>query len=786
MKLKRHAICVAAFISLLAASFCILYDPFRLITPVKTAYLKESGRNAALPGRTIMNLDNWEDHHFYHCCEGTPTGYLQYHFSGRAILGARICAVFACPDGESSASYSLDNRDYHIMEPVRQIQGYRDYMLDFRNTGIASSNLWLRANLFGRRGWCNLAGYSAEVYSREGPGRNAAARAGFFALFFTAAFCALLMLAYLHGNVMRKLFALPADRALTMSFYVISITLLCLLFPVLRILFPAYFGFNAIVEMYSLPLLGWRMLFLSGIFAIIAYVTGLTVNMTGVHAGEYRRSRFLLLLCFFFGIFYFLNNQITGDGAQYISWLHSVFIDHDLDFKNETGYITMAGWGTGVLDVLPTRIGTPLAWLPLYAATHAVVSGLNALKAAHLEANGWSFPYVASVTFTSCAASFCGLVVSYKLLRRFFSFSAAMPAAALAYLGTPIFTWTFVHPSYTHAVDFCIVALFSHRWITTFGGRTFRQWAILAVMFFFLVIVREQNIFFGLLLIIEAIARYAGRDRVTFKLWAFLRDYLLFLSVFAGCLALLILAAFQGGFAGQFLFASRISNFNPLQCMRVIHTILFYPTTGLLSAAPLINLSLLGLICAPFVYTTKGEKTAAITTGFLLVFLAEFAYISLNLNPAVLRFNIGARYFINVTFLFMLGLCFLFEYASRIRAAGVFLKAAAWSAVIYYLFLNIQYQGHTITYLGESLPFMQVLGRQVDTAYNIIPDALTRRLFWSEPKIIALFIETGKQTLCYAIFVISLFAACWMLFTLVMASAAPFTYARGSKEKAGT
>ena len=768
MKLKRHIIVIVILTSLLIASFCVLYDPFKLIVPVKTIYLKEPNKNISLPNRTVMNLDNWENHHFYHCCEDKPPGYLLYHFPGKAILGARISVNFDCSDGDFSISYSLDNQNYQIMEPAHQIQSYRDYVLDFKDTKVKPANLWLKTNLFGRRGWCNLVSYSAEVYSLEGSRNNAMAATGFFVIFFIVALCVVVSLAYLHSKVMQKLFFIPKDFALTMSFYVISMFSLFLLFPVFRVLFPNFLGFNTITEMYSLLLLSWRVLFLSSIFVLIAYSTCLSSRVTLIQNNEYRISRFILLLCFFYGVIYFFNNQITGDGAQYFSWLHSIFIDHDINFKNEVEYITMAGWGTGVLQILPTRIGTCLAWLPLYAGTHFVLLGLKAIKATNFEVNGWTLPYFTSVTFTSLIASFCGLVISYKLLRRFFSFSVALLSATMVYLGTPIFTWTFVHPSYNHAVDFCIVSVFIYYWITTFNSRTFRQWMILGMIFFFLVIIREQNIFFGFLLIAEAIVRYSNRDRKKFRFSVFLRDYVLFLFIFTGGLAVLAFLAFEGGFLKNFLYASSLSYFNPLQSLRVIYVLLFYPTTGLLTATPLVNLSFFGIISI-FLLHKKPKRTLFLTTiGFLLIFLAEFIYLTFNFNPTILQFNIGARYFINITFLLMLGLGFLFEYVSKYRIASLFFKTLAWIAIIYYLLLNIQYQGHIITYLGEGSPLKQILSQQINLAYRLIPDALTKRIFWSEPKLISYFVEWNRYTFFYYVFVVVLFIFCFKIFTWIM------------------
>lgn len=767
MKFERQSVGLFLLISLLIGFFYLSYDPFRLINPVKTTYLKEPNKVVDMPNRIAFNLDNWNNHHFYNCNKEQTPGYLLYSFAGKRILGAHIYSSFASSQGdEYSVSYSFNNKDYRIIEPIRRIQSAYEYIIDFTaNDGEKPSNLWLKTTLLGRNGWCNLVNYSAEVYSSGGAKKNGIALFGVYIFLFMTAFLSAALFIFIFNIFLQKIFLILLKESLRLSLYFAAIFFLFLLFPLLRVVFPTQLGFNPFLEIYSAPLFYWRSVFLVGLFIIIAAVTTFPSQDIFMKNNGDKVSIIVLMLCFFFGVLFFFNNTICGDGAQYYAWLRSLVIDHDLIFKNETEYMIPAEFAGGVIGVIPTRLGVCVAWFPLYVVAHLVVVVLKALKFTHFEANGWSEPYMASVFFTSLLASFAGLVLCYKMLRRYFTYSISFLAVVMIYLGSAIFTWTFVHPTYNHAVDFFITTLFIYYWSLTWGYRNPRQWCILGLIFFSTVLVREQNILFGVLLVMEAIVDYCKRDKKRFRFLEFSRGYLNFLYIFIAGMAILAILAFKGGFINNFLFASKVAKANSFMGLQSIVTLLFYPTTGIFTATPIVVFSFMGIVLSVCYYKKYPAKLILIAVGIFLVFLLEFGVLALNYSPKLFHFNIGARYFINSTLLFMLGLGFLFDSLAKQRFAGLFVKAISWCAVIYYLLLNLQYQA--LTYLTE-WSSSKVILKQLGLAYTLIPEVLTKYIFWSRPKMISYVMEINAYKLFYCFFVILLFISCVFILNKIL------------------
>ena len=80
---------------------------------------------------------------------------------------------------------------------------------------------------------------------------------------------------------------------------------------------------------------------------------------------------------------------LSADGPGYFSYLRSVLIDGDLDFRNEyerLGYCVEGDTPTGLMCFLPwiqnptstglvgnpLSVGTPLLWAPFYLTAHTI------------------------------------------------------------------------------------------------------------------------------------------------------------------------------------------------------------------------------------------------------------------------------------------------------------------------------------------------------------------------------------------------------------------------------
>ena len=282
---------------------------------------------------------------------------------------------------------------------------------------------------------------------------------------------------------------------------------------------------------------------------------------------------FLLLLPFS------LPRIYATDEVQYYAYLRSIYFDGDLDFRDEYEHFARIGEQqrppdpairnallredalnpnpiTGKLrNVAP--VGSALMWSPGFALADMGVRLARALGSG-VAADGYSRPYIWSVCLMSALYALGGLLLSYRLARRFTgSFAAALATIAI-WLATPLVMYTFILMPWSHATGFFLFALFLTIWAGTgqdgspwglVGAperRSPRAWALLGLVGGLMTITREQ---LGLLLLLpaaEALIGYVNllRERRGDALRRLLRGHALFVALFA--LALVPqLAAYQ-------------------------------------------------------------------------------------------------------------------------------------------------------------------------------------------------------------------------------------------------
>jgi hypothetical protein len=263
------------------------------------------------------------------------------------------------------------------------------------------------------------------------------------------------------------------------------------------------------------------------------------------------------------------------DEVQYYSYLRSVYFDHDLDFRNEYEHFAAVGEqqrppdpavrnallridaqnpnpATGKLrNVAP--IGSAIMWAPGFVLADLGVRAANALGA-QIPADGYSRPYIWAICFMSALYSLGGLLLSYRLARRFAGAFAAALATITIWLASPLVMYTFILMPWSHTSGFFLFALFLTVWLgpSDEGRRTndadhptpdtrhfsLRRWALLGLIGGLMTITREQ---LGLLLIIpaaEAILAYATlvRGRRWDAARRLLAGHALFVALFAATL----------------------------------------------------------------------------------------------------------------------------------------------------------------------------------------------------------------------------------------------------------
>lgn len=208
--------------------------------------------------------------------------------------------------------------------------------------------------------------------------------------------------------------------------------------------------------------------------------------------GVFAEKLLLALLPLSLAALYLQPQRVASDGIFYFAPLHSLVVDHDLDFENEyrvlgarPGYFQRTVTGR-----LPNNysIGPALAWLPSYLVAHGL-AGLGLYRP-----TGFGYPYFSAIATTSALVGFLGVVFVYRLVLAYFDEKVAIAASLLTWLGTFHVWYMVFEPSMSHALAMSTVAgflLLTHRGIR--GGRSFFVAGLVGGL---VALMRWQNVLF--------------------------------------------------------------------------------------------------------------------------------------------------------------------------------------------------------------------------------------------------------------------------------------------------
>lgn len=180
------------------------------------------------------------------------------------------------------------------------------------------------------------------------------------------------------------------------------------------------------------------------------------------------------------------------DEVQYFAYLRSLYFDGDLDFRNEYEHFAQIGERqrppdpavrnallradaqnpnptTGKLrNVAP--VGSALLWAPGFALADAGVLLANALGAG-IARDGFARPYIWAVCLMSALYALGGLLLSYRLARRFAGAFAAALATIAIWLATPLLMYTYILMPWSHPAGFFLFALFLTLWMRIYHSQ---------------------------------------------------------------------------------------------------------------------------------------------------------------------------------------------------------------------------------------------------------------------------------------------------------------------------
>ena len=211
----------------------------------------------------------------------------------------------------------------------------------------------------------------------------------------------------------------------------------------------------------------------------------------------------------------------ASDEIEYFAYLRSLYFDRDLSFDNEYRYFydhgiaqggQMRSDGTGRRGDLFHRtflenttatglrtnfapIGSALLWAPFYVMTDVGVRIARGLGS-EVAADGFSHPYISSITYGSAVYGFLALVLSAIAARRIVGVTPGIVAAVC--FGTPLVFYMYVAPGFSHANSAFAVAAFVVTWLHVRRDWSAGGAAALGALAALMGMVREQDLFIAI------------------------------------------------------------------------------------------------------------------------------------------------------------------------------------------------------------------------------------------------------------------------------------------------
>jgi hypothetical protein len=383
-----------------------------------------------------------------------------------------------------------------------------------------------------------------------------------------------------------------------------------------------------------------------------------------------------------------VNPFVHGDGVGYYAYVHSILIDHNLQFENEwhagnesfvmgrvgpNGEIAASQYTeTHHLDN-HFSIGPAILWAPFYATTHFAITTLNRFGM-HINADGFSRPYLLTIALATAGYGFLGLWLSFCLARNYVAEKWAFLATVGYWFASSLIVYMYLNPAWSHAHSMFAVALFLWYWRRTQGQRTGFQWIILGLIGALMVNNYYLNAVLLLVPAFEALGEYIalirGGSRQGTSFARLLGSHALFAAVFlVGMLPTFITRKIIYGhfLATGYPQASAWNWTHP-----AFASVLFSSDHGLLSWTPILVLAIAGLF-----FFRSYDRRFAMYLG--LISLIFFYVISCYASWDGLS-SFGNRFFISLGSVFIIGLAALFDRLRRWmtseRKAGIIATVA--------------------------------------------------------------------------------------------------------------
>ncbi len=402
-----------------------------------------------------------------------------------------------------------------------------------------------------------------------------------------------------------------------------------------------------------------------------------------------------------------MNPWIRGDGVGYYAFARALLIEHRLDFQRDyqSGNAAFRDarldengvprpsfrTATGHLDNHFT-VGPAILWAPFLLTAHAGVLLARTLGS-HVAADGFSAPYRLAMAFGTALYGFLGLLLAYRLARKYVNERWAFLATISIWWSSSLPVYMYFNPSWSHAHSAFTVALFLWYWHETCDQRTIRQWCVLAAISGLLLNVYYANATILMVLAVEAGRQYLAAFRNTPPEFSIVKRLLVNHLLFGGIIITCLLPTFISRYV---IYGSPFeSGYIPLSAWAwnspYFFSVLFSSDHGLFVWTPVVVLALAGLVVFVRREPRAGTPMLAAVLAFYLLIACYPDWDGIS--------SYGNRFFVSLTAPFILGLSVLLDRAANAFRSSRAALIAAWSVVACLVLWNMAFMFQWGTHL---------------------------------------------------------------------------------------
>ena len=376
-------------------------------------------------------------------------------------------------------------------------------------------------------------------------------------------------------------------------------------------------------------------------------------------------------LLMFFMHFALVRFGVFSDGLGYYAPLRSAVFDKDLDVTNEYTYYARSashfGGGIRWTDPIPRyskyTIGMGLILSPFFIAGHFLAVLLKHMGV-NLLTDGLSWPYELLYCLGSILFGIAGLLICYAGAKKQYGRWPAALAVAGVWFASPLTYYLSIESSMSHALSQFFVSLFLYLCLFSQWEHSVKRQLLTGAVLGLAALVRPQNILFSI--VPFCILMFRKETEGTFP--KKLRTLLIMALTAAAVIAIQILVykiqygtVFTSPYLGEGKDAGMDGSFDWLHPK--IIPVLFSGFHGLFSWHPILLVAGAGMLLSCF---SSFRRNMPLLIAFLVqVYLVASWYCWYQGTC------FGGRMFCNCTFVFVMGLAFLWSHCrTRIMNAA--------------------------------------------------------------------------------------------------------------------